>query len=214
MLPESDLPASPPPEGPAPEAPQALTHINRRGVPYYLHRLTTKNGKDRFVMSKTLGPKAIAAAPPGYEVSESINGVVSVVHTRSRRVPGGALETVQAELAKHPHLRLHQVAVVADAVVVFIPATDMSEESLARLAEERKLPIEKVRKLEAKRIANGRFEPILRFLFDPVGGSALAQRLVYKSTVLRWLMLSFGTLDVLAARYLPHVGKPTFYDLF
>lgn len=214
MPPDSESPVPlQPPSGRA-EAPRALTHINRRGIPYYLHRVITKKGKDRYVMTKTLGPNAVASVPPGYEVSESINGVVSVVHTRPRRVPDGALETVQAELAKHRHLRLYQVAVVGEAIVVFIPATDMSEESLARLAQERKLPIEKVRKLEAKRIANGRFEPILRFLFDPVGGSALAQRLVYRGTIPRWLMLSFGTLEVLAARYLPHVGKPTFYDLY
>jgi hypothetical protein len=202
-----------PSEPEAPAAPQPYTHVNRRGVSYYLHRVKTKLGKDRYVMTKERGADPVPAIPPGYEVSESINGVVSVVHTRSRRVPEGALEAVQAELAKHSHLRRHQVSVIKDAVVVFIPATDMSPESLARLAQERKLPIEKVRKQEAKRIATGRFEPVLRFLFDPVGGSAAAQRLVYRGSVPRWLMLGFGTIELLAERYLPHVGRPSFYDL-
>ena len=106
-----------------PEPVAALAYQNRRGETYYLHVTTTKNGKPRYRGAKSIGPGALASMPEGYEFSESVNGVVSVrrVLAASECAPAADLALVQAELARHPHLRRHHVRDEKGELVVYEP---------------------------------------------------------------------------------------------
>jgi hypothetical protein len=41
----------------------ALQHTNRRGVAFHLHQGTTKTGKPKYCVAKTVGPGALAEMP-------------------------------------------------------------------------------------------------------------------------------------------------------
>ncbi len=61
-----------------------------------------------------------------------------------------------------------------------------------------------------------RYTPVFRFtLVDPVEREYLAERMCYRSWVDGWLSLNdVGTLRELSRRYLPHLGRESFYELF
>lgn len=104
-----------------PQPPFAYT--NRRGRTYYLHAGTTKTGKPRYFVAKTIGTGALTALPAGFEIVESINGVVSVrrVDPGVPTIPAPHLDLVRSELARHPHLGLHRADLVKGEIVVFEP---------------------------------------------------------------------------------------------
>jgi len=88
--------------------PRALAYTNRRGDTYYLHERRTKTGKPGYFFAKTVRAGALAELPRGYEVSESINGVVSVRRRRSGRpqVSDADVEVVRAAVRELPRLPL------------------------------------------------------------------------------------------------------------
>jgi hypothetical protein len=89
-------------------------YTNRKGQTYYLHVGKTKTGKRRYFVAKTVGDGVLDAVLAGFEIVESINGVVSVrrIDPDARRVPELDLACVRAELGRHRHLQRHR----ADAV--------------------------------------------------------------------------------------------------
>jgi hypothetical protein len=52
---------------------RALSYTNRKGQIYYLHAGTTKTGKPRYFVAKTIGDGALDELPPGFEIVETIN---------------------------------------------------------------------------------------------------------------------------------------------
>jgi hypothetical protein len=56
-------------------SPTALVrYTNRMGDTYYLHEGTTKTGKARYFVAKTIREGVLSAMPDGFEFAESING--------------------------------------------------------------------------------------------------------------------------------------------
>jgi hypothetical protein len=103
--------------------PPVVTQTNRLGDAYYLHEGKTKTGKPRYFFAKSVGDGALAEMPPGFEVSESINGVVSVRRRTAGAVvvPQSDVKLVEAEVDRHAHLRGYVVRVAGSAIVVFEP---------------------------------------------------------------------------------------------
>jgi hypothetical protein len=121
---------------------RALSYTNRRGNVYYLHAGMTKTGKRRFFVARSIGDGALAELPDGFEIAESINGVVSVRRIDRNRpaVPQADLLRVREELAKHPHLRLHRAEVSKGEIVVYGPGLVPAPGARARLHEARAAP--------------------------------------------------------------------------
>ena len=107
-----------------------MSYTNRRGQRYYLHAGTTKTGKRRYFVASAVGEGVLAEMPEGFEIVESINGVVSVrrIDSAAPKVAESDLACVRAELAKHPHLRRHRADVVKGEIIVFEPSGGLSDE--------------------------------------------------------------------------------------
>ena len=84
-----------------------VAHRNRMGVTFYLHEGKTKTGKQRYFVAKEIGPGALARLPAGFEVCESINGVVSVRRVRLDRgdIPERDLALVRQAVDGCQHLQ-------------------------------------------------------------------------------------------------------------
>ena len=59
-----------------------VTYTNRKGATYTLYTIRTIEGKERFVMAREPRGEAPDALPPGFRISESPNGVVSLARER------------------------------------------------------------------------------------------------------------------------------------
>jgi hypothetical protein len=67
----------------------SVTYASRKGLTYYLCRGLTKTGKPRYCFAREIKDEPVAEIPPGYTISESVNGVVSLA--KDRRPSGGPI---------------------------------------------------------------------------------------------------------------------------
>jgi hypothetical protein len=175
-----------------------LPYISRKGRPYYLRRTFTKKGRPRYVFSRKPSRNAIRKVPPGYRIVESVNGVVSLARVGPSPIAPEEVQAVRAALRRHPRLARYALEARGKALIVFEPIGGLDECGELRFA----------RKVQ--------YTPVFRFtLVDPVKREYLAERMCYRSWVDGWLSLNdVGTLRELSRRYLPHLGRESFYELF
>jgi hypothetical protein len=64
----------------------AITYTNRKGKTYHLCRGTTKTGKPCYYFAREPKGEPVEQIPDGYEIRESVNGVVSLAKTRPQQI--------------------------------------------------------------------------------------------------------------------------------
>ena len=88
-----------------------VTHTNRKGHTYYLCQGMTKTGKLRYYFAREPKERSPDQIPKGYRISESVNGIVSLVKDRPQLIMPQEVAGVEAILARHPKGRDYRVAV-------------------------------------------------------------------------------------------------------
>jgi len=96
-----------------------IQFTNQNGVTYYLCRGTTKTGKPRYYFAREPKGEPVAQIPPGYRITESVNGVVSLSKDIPPLVLPAELAAVQSAVRKHPHADLYRVVVKRDRIEVY-----------------------------------------------------------------------------------------------
>jgi len=81
-----------------------VTYTNRKGVIYYLRQTVTKTGKLRYIFARE--PKGGLVE----QITESVNGVVSLVWDRRPQILPEEVTAVEAEVERH--LKSHRCRVV------------------------------------------------------------------------------------------------------
>lgn len=196
---------------------QPFRHQSRRGEAYYLHRGTTKTGKARFFFAKTVGEGAIAEMPAGYEVAESVNGVVTVRRAVPSLIPAADVALVREALARDDVLRACVVDTKGDAIIVHEPeggGLGGFGGDAARLAKVLGLDRGEMAAFQAASARRTRYAPVMKFepAFDGKKRGYLASRWIHRGDG-RWWALSIGPLASLLDKYLHHIGRESFYEL-
>lgn len=194
-----------------------LQYNNRHGVPFYLHQGTTKTGKPKYYVARTVGAGALAEMPAGFEFTESVNGVVSVrrVDESPRLVGDGDLEVVRQEMSRHHHLRHHRVELGKNEIVIYEQVGAMSAgevEEQARMCGMTGSEFElRMADLWAKR----RYQPVMKFVVG--AGQSLeyaVHRMTYRGEGGWSYPLAHGPLARLVADFVPPIGTQQFFDLW
>ena len=107
--------------------------------------------------------------PEGYRISESVNGVVSLVKDRPQLILPQEVASVEAALARHPKGRDYRVAVKKNQIVIYErlgPDMEILSDIFGKVSP---LPSDTVKiRLQEQLDKIARFSPILRFiLVDP-----------------------------------------------
>ena len=198
---------------PAPESNQSLTYTNRMGVRYYLHEGRTKSGKPRYFFAKTIRDGALARIPKGFEVGESINGIVSVKRQSRGQVtmPPEDVMVVEVELARHDRLRWYKVRVVARAIVIYEPYP--TPERLRETFERRALlsTPASTRRYVDDWMKKATYSPVMKFERDGEGYAAF--RMTYRGHGGWSWPLNTGTLQSLTRKLVPALGTERFFEL-
>ncbi|MBA3397211.1 MAG: hypothetical protein H0T89_31585 [Deltaproteobacteria bacterium] len=191
-----------------------LSYTNRRGQVYYLHAGTTKTGKRRYFVAKTVGKDVLAEVPAGFEIVESINGVVSIrrIDPNARSDPDTDLARVRAELARHAHLRRHRADVVKGEIMVFEPVGGLPDDLADYLVASLQLTPGQLERRRPELEKGLRYTPVMRFA--PIDGRYALFRMTYRGDGgwSRWA-LDRGRLEDLASKYLKQIGTPGFFEL-
>jgi hypothetical protein len=197
-------------QNPASPAGQVVTHTNRMGDTYYLHEGKTKTGKPRYFFAKTIRKGALQKLPDGFEVSESINGVVSVRRKGSGE-PGVAaadLELVRGALRRQHHLDDYEVRAVGSAIVIFEPHP--RREEVRRYAMQTGFGRVDA-SFVAERMKRVQYSPVMKFQQRPEGYALF--RMTYRGEGGWSWPLAFGKLSELAKKFVRHVGTDELFEL-
>jgi hypothetical protein len=197
----------------------AVTYTNRKGVTYFLCRGVTKTGKTRYFFAREPGNDPVEKVPEGYEISESVNGIVSLVKTRPALLLGAEIAAVKDALANHPRAKLYRVAAKAKQITIYEYAGTDPQEVFQRLSERFGLPgvvDTRLAKFEAETLARGPFMPILRFaLIDDRKRRFQAERMCYLGSIDNWIAIAFDEpIEKLTRSLIPALGSDEFFELF
>lgn len=192
-------------------SPSAFRYRNRLGDEYYLHEGRTKTGKPRFYFARSQRAGALATMPCGFEVAESINGVVSVRRLRPHEeaVADTDVARISSEVARHAHLGYHRVRVDHGEIVIYAP--DPSPESLEELARALATP-RSVRQFVAERMVRARYSAVMKFVPNAAGFDV--HRMTYRGEGGWSWPLASGSIEALARTFVPAIGTERFFDLF
>lgn len=195
----------------------AVTHTNRKNTSYTLYQGTTKTGKPRYFFAKQ-SKKGLPceSIPDGFEVSESPNGVVSLVKKRPKLIPQDEVELVERILATHPQSSNYRLFVRRDRIDVYErvgPNADDLLESFRGLGFGAPLDTSRWR---ADFNARGQFSAVLRFvLLDKKKRTYGVERMCYLGSIDDWIDIGgIGSLGSLAEEMIPRLGNDSFFELY
>ena len=189
----------------------AVQHINRQGVAYFLHRGLTKTGKPRYYFARGSDGELAEKVPPGHEIYENPNGQVFLRKKTPQFFPAPELKLVKDAVAKLAGLKYFQVEAKKNAIVVYLPDENPANAARALSGLLGASPAQ-VEKYVAKK---SHYSPVLRFvLVDEAKRLFDVDRWCWLGSIDDWFNLSFGEkLPTLVAKYCPHLGKESFFEL-
>ena len=153
--------------------------------------------------------------PPGFTISESVNGVVSLIKDRPSLIQQKEMAALESALQQHPEARRYRVAVKHDRIEVYEqvgPDYDVLLDELHMVGLSRP---DLAERLHAEEERYAHYTPVLRFiLLDPTRRLFGAQRMCYLGSIDGWLELEqTGPIADLARALIPTLGTEQFYEL-
>ena len=192
-----------------------ITYTNRKGVTYHLCRGVTKTGKPRYYFARQPKGKPVQEIPQGWRISESVNGVVSLVKDRPSQILPEELAAVEAALERHPKSRNYRAVVKENRIEVYERVGLDADDLVAVLSKQLDVPdlAERVHDWQDQR---GRFAPVLRFvLADAEQRTFYVQRMSYRGSFEHWIHIGeLGPVDQLARSLIPTLGTDRFFELY
>src|SRR3989440_10873672 len=112
-----------------------VSYTNRKGVAYTLYQGQTKSGKPRYYFGRPGQSQGepVLELPPGFTISESVNGVVSLVKDRPSLIQPEEVAAIEVAVQQHPEARRYRVAVKHDQIEIYEQAGPDYEELLGEL---------------------------------------------------------------------------------
>lgn len=205
-----------------------FSYTNRYGQTYYLHETSRTEGRRSYVM-RTRACGAIKDLPEGLEVRENVHGRVSVRRRRKRQ-----FRKLEDQLLRRALERCRPFAYELDiegsAATVYASAEDRKcflesldaefadgfADALTKTLAKRYSP-ELVAMFRARRKEKTpkrpRYYPLLRFVIADKERRLFAVERVCFTGDKGWVRLETLPLSAAVLKYLPHLGRDSFFDL-
>jgi len=195
-----------------------VSYTNRKGLTYTLYRGQTKTGKPRYYFGRAGQSQGepVTGLPPGYTISESVNGVVSLVKDRPSLIQPEEVAAIEAVVQQHPDAHRYRVAVKRDRIEIY---EQVGPDYDALLSEMHIVGLSSpglAERLRAEQEHDARYTPVLRFiLLDPAQRRFGVERMCYLGSIDGWLELGrTGPVAKLARALIPTLGTDQFYELW
>ena len=193
-----------------------ITYTNRKNVTYTLCRGTTKTGKPRYYFAREPKGEPVERIPEGYEIRESVNGVVSLARARPQQIRPDERATVEAALERHPKARNYRVDVKGKRIVIYertgADIDDLSPllRAIGGISSARQASLQEMLDKSAH------FSPVMRFtLLDEQDRTFGAERWCYLGSIDDWIHVGrTGPAKRLAQELIPRLGTDAFFDIY
>jgi hypothetical protein len=193
-----------------------VTYTNRKGVTYYLCQGVTKTGKPRYYFARDPKGEPVEQIPEGFKISESVNGIVSLVRDRPALIQPEEVAAVEAAVRRHPKSHKYRVNVKRNRIEVYEQVGMDAEELAAALVQDGLGMPGLADRLRPTMERRAQFTPVLRFILaDAVQRTFRAERMCYLGSIDDWINVGpMGPLDRLARQLIPKLGTDRFFELF
>jgi hypothetical protein len=198
----------------------AVTYTNRKGRKYYLCQRITKTGKPRYYFAREPKGELVKQIPDGYEIRESVNGIVSLAKARTKLLTEKEVKIVKVAIEKHPQARMYQLDVKSNEMTINEQEGPDFQELAKMLTEEFSfpgaVPEEFNRRMEEEYDIYAQFTPIMKFIIsDEENRLFRAQRMCYFGSVDDWIDIEYNkSIEELANKLIPTLGTDAFFELF
>ena len=194
-----------------------VTYTNRKGVAYYLCQGITKTGKPRFYFAREPQGDPVEQIPEGYTISESVNGIVSLVKARPAQILPDEVAAVESAVRRHPKSRNYRVGVKQNRIEMYERVGPDVDNLASIFRELGVMGPGLTERLQARLDQNAQFKPEMRFvLADAEQRTFQAQRMCYRGSIDDFIDLhgELGSIEELARRLVPALGTDEFFELF
>jgi hypothetical protein len=194
----------------------SITYTNRKGFTYLLNKGVTKTGKPRYYFAREQKGEPVEEIPKGYQIDESVNGIVSLVKERPQLILSKESASVEAALKRHPKARNYRVAVKNDQIIIY-EAVGGDMDNLRKILGSAGFYIADVEeRLQLELDRYTQFTPVMRFILDDEETREYhAERWCYLGSVDDWIYAGHsGKIDQLAKKLTPKLGTDDFYELY
>lgn len=194
-----------------------VTYTNRKNVTYTLYRITTKTGKSRYCFAKeSIEGTPCVTVPHGYEISESPNGVVSLVKSRPQLIRKSEVAIVQKLIDKNLSSSKYRIFVRHNRIDIYERLGPSSDEMIDLFRREDFGSTASYQEFRDTYDSRGQFAPILRFfLHDKETRMYRAERMCYLGSIEDWIDVGpTDRLEVLAEDMIPRLGTDSFFELY
>lgn len=207
---------------------QSFSYTNKHGQTYYLHAARGAYGRATHVMRMHV-EGAMAELPEELEIRENVHGQVSVRRKRKRQFTKLEEQLLHSAMERFRPFA-YELDVDGGAATVYASAEDRKcflesldaefangfADALAKALAKRYSPelVEMFRVRRQGRIAKRpRYYPLLRFVIADDGERLFAVERVCFSGEASWVRLERLPLPAALMKYLPHLGRDSFFDL-
>ncbi len=188
-----------------------VTYTNRKGRLYYLCQGITRTGKPRYYFALEPKETLVDEIPSGYQVQESVNGIVSLIRMQPNLLSAEDVTAVEAILQAHPQAKRYRVSIQSKQITIY----EQVGPDLAELAAGfgRAFDSDTIERMQNR---YAQFQPIMRFLLtDNVRHLFTAQRMCFRGSIDDWINIGYDQpIPNLAARLISTLGSDEFYELF
>jgi len=190
-------------------------YTNRHGDVYHLQSKARKTGALGYSFTRKLTGTPVDRLPDGYEVRELPKNAQVVLRkiTPSAILP---LEKQVAEAAVRHQAKLEHFIVDSDGneMVIWLPDME-SDTKLERMMGDFGFATFSLETARERLVHRARYSMMMRFvLTDPARRTFDVQRWCFRGSIDGWFFLDGGKpLAALLKKYVPHLGKESFYEL-
>src|SRR3990172_11767475 len=193
----------------------SITYTNRKGFKYFLNKGVTKTGKPRYYFAREQKNEPVDEVPQGYEIEESVTGIVSLVKFRPKLISYEESACVEDTLERHPNARKYRVVVKDKQIIVYEALGEDTESLLNMLGFLGNRDVLRKR-MQGFEDRHAQFTPVMRFILeDQETREYHAERWCYRGSIDDWIHVRQpGKIKALARSLIPTLGTDDFFELF
>jgi hypothetical protein len=189
-----------------------ITHTTAKGKTFYLHQGTTKTGKPKYHFAMQSEGTLADAIPAEFEIYETPNAQVFLRRIPPKLITDAERQVVADGMRKYAEVQDYKIDVKGNAIVVY--TADQDIDALVHLFQDvgSMRDEAKIRSAIRREIT---YSPMLQFvLSDEKHRAFVAQRYCFRGSVDDWIEIGHGPLATLVRKYVQHLGKESYFDLF
>jgi hypothetical protein len=207
-----------------------VIHTNRKKDAYYLHQSPTKKGGLKYHFSRSSEGTLTEEIPEGYAIYENLEGQVFLRKAVPCLFTDKERQALQKALPEPTRDRRYRLEIWGDTATVHEAENQMADMfrsefgglgsgifgALMNARPELGAALEASRnaRLIDSWESSARYMAVMRVVAQP-GGDFIVERFCFRGSVDRWIHIGGpGKLPALIAKFFPHLGKQSLFDLY